>query len=264
MEINVRDIIREMEILAPPFLQESYDNVGLMVGTEEKKVEKILLALDCTKDVIEEAKENNVDLIITHHPLIFRKPSRIISEDLQGWKIIELIKNDISIYSSHTNLDAAKGGINEELVKSLGFKNSKLIDNKNIKGYEEAGIGRIVELEEEILVEDLINLVKEKLLIKSLRAVVADKGIKKIAFINGSGQDFFAKALDLGADCIITGDTTYHFALDYKEMGVTIIDAGHFSTEWIMFLKVMKKIEELFKDIEFIHSKVNKDPYIFF
>ncbi|WP_423237129.1 Nif3-like dinuclear metal center hexameric protein [Clostridium vincentii] len=262
--MNVRDIIREMEILAPPFLQESYDNVGLMVGTEEKKVEKILLALDCTKDVIEEAKENNVDLIITHHPLIFRKPSRIISEDLQGWKIIELIKNDISIYSSHTNLDAAKGGINEELVKSLGFKNSKLIDNKNIKGYEEAGIGRIVELEEEILVEDLINLVKEKLLIKSLRAVVADKGIKKIAFINGSGQDFFAKALDLGADCIITGDTTYHFALDYKEMGVTIIDAGHFSTEWIMFLKVMKKIEELFKDIEFIHSKVNKDPYIFF
>lgn len=264
MAINVRDIIREMEILAPPFLQESYDNVGLMVGTEEKRVKKILLALDCTKDVIEEAKENNVDLVITHHPLIFRKPSRIISEDLQGWKIIELIKNDISIYSSHTNLDAVKGGINEELVKSLGFKNSKLIDNKNIKGYEEAGIGRIVDLEEKILVEDLINLVKEKLSIKSLRAVIAGKWIKKIAFINGSGQDFFAKALALGADCIITGDTTYHFALDYKEMGVTIIDAGHFSTEWIMFLKVMKKIEELFKDIEFIHSKVNKDPYIFF
>ena len=142
-----------MEILAPSFLKESYDNVGLMVGTEEKEVKKVLLALDCTKEVIEEAKENNVDLIITHHPLIFKKPSRIIREDLQGWKIIELIKNDISLYSSHTNLDAVKGGINEELVKVLGFKNSKLIENNNIKGYEDAGIGRIVELEEKIIVE---------------------------------------------------------------------------------------------------------------
>lgn len=264
MSVNVRDIIKEMEVLAPSSLKESYDNVGLMVGTEEKKVRKVLLALDCTKEVIDEAKGNNVDLIITHHPLIFKKPNRIIREDLQGWKIIELIKNDISIYSSHTNLDAVKGGINEELVKVLGFKNSKLIENNNIKGYEEAGIGRIVELEEKILVEDIINLIKEKLEVKSLRAVIAGKEVKKIAFINGSGQDFFAKALALGADCIITGDTTYHFASDYKEMGVTVIDPGHFSTEWSIFLKVMKKVEELFKEVEFLHSKVSKDPYTFF
>lgn len=256
--------MKAMEVLAPPFLKESYDNVGLMVGTEEKKVKKVLLALDCTKEVIEEAKENNIDLIITHHPLIFRKPSRIIREDLQGWKIIELIKNDISLYASHTNLDAAKGGINEELVKVLGFKNSKLIEKSNVKGYEEAGIGRIVELEEKILVEDIINLIKEKLEIKSLRAVIAGKEIKKIAFINGSGQDFFSKALALGADCIITGDTTYHFALDYKEMGVTIIDAGHFSTEWIIFLNVMKKVKKSFEKLEFINSNISKDPYTFF
>jgi len=261
--IKVRDIIKEMEVLAPPFLMESYDNVGLMVGTEGKVVKKILLALDCTKEVIEEGKRNNVDLIITHHPLIFRKPSRIIREDLQGWKIIELIKNDISLYSSHTNLDAVKGGINEELVNVLGFENSKLIENNSIKGYEDAGIGRIVELEEKIIAEKLINLIKEKLGINRLRAVMGDKEIKKIAFINGSGQDFFSKALSRGADCIITGDTTYHFALDYKEMGVTIIDAGHFATEWTIFLKVMEKIEVRFKEIEFIHSKVSIDPYIF-
>jgi len=262
--ITVRDIIKEMEILAPTFLKESYDNVGLMVGTDEKDVKKVLLALDCTKKVIEEAKENNIDLIITHHPLIFRKPSRIIREDLQGWKIIELIKNDISLYSSHTNLDVVKGGINEELVNVLGFKNSKLIENNSIKGYEEAGIGRIVELEEKILVLDIIKLIKEKLGAQSLRAVIAGEEVKKIAFINGSGQDFFSSAVSQGADCIITGDTTYHFASDYKEMGVTIIDAGHFYTEWSSFLKTMKKVEDLFKEIEFIHSKVSKDPYTFF
>jgi dinuclear metal center YbgI/SA1388 family protein len=261
--VKVRDIIKEMEILAPPLLMESYDNVGLMVGTEEKEVKKILLALDCTKEVIEEAKENNVDLIITHHPLIFRKPSRIIREDLQGWKIIELIKNDISLYSSHTNLDAVKGGINEELVNILGFKNSKLIENNSIEGYEDAGIGRIVEIEGEIIVENLIDLIKKKLGVKRLRAVIGDKEIKKIAVINGSGQDLFSRAVTLGADCIITGDTTYHFASDYKEMGVTIIDAGHFYTEWTIFLKIMQKNITMFKEIEFIQSKVSRDPYTF-
>lgn len=263
MGIKVRDIIKEMENLAPPFLMESYDNVGLMVGTEKKEVKRVLLALDCTKEVIEEAKKNNVDLIITHHPLIFKKPSRIVREDLQGWKIIELIKNDISLYSSHTNLDAVKGGINEELVNVLGFKKSTLIENNSIKGYENAGIGRIVVLEEKIIVEQLINLIKEKLGVKDIRAAIGDKEIKKIAVINGSGQDLFSKAFALGVDCIITGDTTYHFASDYKEMGVTIIDAGHFSTEWTIFLKIMQKIVVMFEDVEFIQSKESKDPYTF-
>lgn len=264
MSIIVKDIIKEMEKLAPPFLKESYDNVGLMVGENNKEVKKVLLALDCTKEVIEEAKENKVDLIITHHPLIFRKPSRIVKEDLQGYKIIELIKNDISLYSSHTNLDSVRGGINEEIVNILGFSNSKIIESSERKGYEDCGIGRLVSLDEEIDVEDLIKLVKEKLGITNLRAAIGKEKIKKIAIINGSGQDFFGSATRLGADCIITGDTSYHFVSDYKEMGLSILDAGHFGTEWIVFLKVMKKIEDKFKDIEFIHSKSSRDPYSFY
>ena len=98
MTYYVKDIINVMEKIAPPFLKESYDNVGLMVGNKNKEVNKILLALDCTKSVIEEAKANNVDMIITHHPLLFRKPSRIVYDDLQGYKIIELIK---SVWNVH-------------------------------------------------------------------------------------------------------------------------------------------------------------------
>ena len=228
-----------MEKLAPIFLKEDFDNVGLMVGSKDKEVKKVLLALDCTKDVIEEGKREGVDLIITHHPLIFRKPSRIVNDDLQGWKIIELIKNDISLYSSHTNLDSTKDGINEEIVKVLGFSQGKLIESSKVRGFEECGLGRVVYLDSDIELNNLIN----------------------IAIINGSGQDFFGKAIGMGADCIITGDTSYHFASDYKEMGVSIIDPGHFPTEWIVFLKVMKKIEERFSTIEFIHSKCSKDPY---
>ena len=261
--MKVKDIAKEMEILAPERLKESYDNVGLMVGSKEKEVKKVLLALDCTNEVIEEAKKEKVDLVITHHPLIFRKPSRIISEDLQGYKIIELIKNDISLYSSHTNLDSAKGGINEEIVNILGFCTGEIMEKSKEAGYEQTGIGRIVTLEKEKSILEIVDLVKEKLNIKSLRIAKGCETAKKIAIINGSGQDFFYKARKMGADCIITGDTTYHFVSDYKEMGITIIDAGHFNTEFLVFKSVMKKIENKFKDIEFIFSKVNSDPYQF-
>lgn len=265
MGIKAKDIIYELEKMAPKFLKEDYDNVGLMVGTDQKIVNKVLFALDCTNQTINEAKNINADMIITHHPLIFKKPSRIVSEELQGSKIIELIKNDICLYSSHTNLDSVKGGINDSIVNVLGFENAKIIDKCKVPGFNESGIGRIVSLSKPMELEEIIKLVKEKLNINNLRAVVGKEIITNIAIINGSGQDYFKVATELGAECIITGDTTYHYALDYKELGISIIDAGHFSTEWVAFLEVMKKIEDKFKsDIEFISSKVAQDPYTFY
>lgn len=264
MGVTARDVIREMELIAPPILKESYDNVGLMVGDKCKEVNKVLLALDCTKDVIEEAKDSKVDMIITHHPLIFRKPSRIVTDDLQGRKIIELIKNDIAVYSSHTNLDSVKGGINDQLMNILGFRKNKLIDVSPIKEYQDAGIGRIAILEHEMDIKEIIQLVKEKLNIQNMKAAIGNNIIKKVAVINGSGQDYFSQAVRMGADCIITGDTSYHFVSDYKEMGISIIDAGHFGTEWIPFLRTMKKIEAKFNDIKFIYSKSSIDPYEFY
>lgn len=262
--MKVKDIIIEMEKIAPTILKESYDNVGLMVGDEKKEVNKILLALDCTLPVLEEAKSMKVDMIITHHPLIFKKPKSIIKQDLQGEKIIELIKNDISLYSSHTNLDSVNGGINDNIIKFLGFKNSTLLERTEIEGFENCGIGRVVSLEKEMDIDELIKLVKDKLKISALRVVKGNKSIFKIAIINGSGQDYFNKAIKDGCQCIITGDTTYHYVSDCKEMGITIIDAGHFNTEWLIFLEVMKKIEKKFANIEFKISQKNIDPYEFY
>ena len=257
----VNDVIKEMESLAPSYLKEDFDNVGLMVGDRNKSVNKVLLALDCTLKVIEEAKREKVDLIITHHPLIFRKPSNITTDTLQGKKIIELIKNDISLYSSHTNLDSSENGLNNTIVSILGFKDSAILE-KN-KSVNSAGLGRIVNLDREIKLESLIAQVKTKLNISNLRVVKGNNKVSKIAIINGSGQDFIAKAVKLGVDTVITGDTTYHFASDYKEMGINILDVGHFSSEQIVFFNVMKQIESKFKDIVFIESKVEEDPFTF-
>ena len=259
--IKVNNIIKEMELLAPTYLKEDFDNVGLMVGDKNKEVKKVLLALDCTLKVIEEAKKENVELIITHHPLIFKRPSSITTDTLQGKKIIELIKNDISLYSSHTNLDSVENGLNDTIVSILGFDNSKILE-KN-KRDDKAGLGRIVSLNESIQLEDLISKIKKSLNINNLRVKGKDK-VNKIAIINGSGQDFIGKAVALGADCIITGDTTYHFASDYKEMEISILDVGHFASEQITFFNVMENLKEKFKDVEFITSTVEEDPFSFY
>ena len=258
---KVKEIIEVMESLAPTFLKEDFDNVGLMVGDRDKEVRKVLLALDCTLKVVQEAKENNVDLIITHHPLIFRRPNKITTDTLQGKKIIELIKNDISLYSSHTNLDSAKKGLNDSIPGLLGYESSEILEIN--KRDTEAGLGRLVTLDKTTELDDIICKVKKTFNIDNLRVVKGKDKVNKIAIINGSGQDFIARAVSRGADCIITGDTTYHFALDYKEMGINIIDIGHFASEQIVFFNVMKSIIDKFNDIEFILSKVEEDPYTF-
>lgn len=258
---KVKEIIEVMETLAPTFLKEDFDNVGLMVGDREKEVKKVLVALDCTLKVVQEAKDNNVDLIITHHPLIFRRPNNITTDTLQGKKIIELIKNDISLYSSHTNLDSAKKGLNDSIPGLLGYDTLEILETN--KRDSEAGLGRLVTLEQATTLEDIINKVKATFNINNLRVVKGKDEVNKIAIINGSGQDFIGRAISKGADCIITGDTTYHFASDYKEMGINIIDAGHFASEQIVFFNVMKNIIDKFNDVEFILSKVEEDPYTF-
>jgi putative NIF3 family GTP cyclohydrolase 1 type 2 len=145
----------------------------------------------------------------------------------------------------------------------LGFNSSKIIETNDSREHKDCGIGRIVELENEMTISEVVSLVKEKLDVKNMRIVRGNEKVKVIAIINGSGQDFFHKAKSLGAECIITGDTTYHFASDFKEMGISILDPGHFSTEYIVFLKTLEFLKEKFKDVEFIASKQSKDPYEF-
>lgn len=274
MSLKVKDICSLLEQFAPVSLSEDYDNVGLMVGNTENTVSSIMIALDCTLAVIDEAIEKNCNLIISHHPLLFKKPSNITNETLQGTKIIKLIKSNISLYSSHTNLDSAIGGVNDKLVKILGFSKAEVIEpaislkqsETNLINSSIPGIGRLVTLDHTILLCDLCEIVKEKLGIPVLRYVGEErKSIKKIAIITGSGSDYLAVSRELGADCIITGDITYHYASDYSEMNIAIIDAGHFFTEWPAFrefgLVIQAKIRELGYENSVIFSDIIKDPY---
>ncbi|WP_102400170.1 Nif3-like dinuclear metal center hexameric protein [Haloimpatiens massiliensis] len=251
MSLKVKDIEEIMENYAPSKFKESYDNVGLMVGDKEDEIKGILIALDCTLKVIEEAKEKGCNLILTHHPLIFNKPSSITKDTLQGRKIIELIKNNLNLFSSHTNLDSVYGGLNSLIMKKLGFEDYSTMELSPVRepGDNVTGVGRLAILNEAISIKDLCRMVKNKLRVPFIR-YTGDENWKvdKIAVINGSGEDFFSISKKLGAQCIITGDTTYHYASDYTEEGISIIDVGHFETEWPAFKMFGELIQEQLKE----------------
>lgn len=266
---NIADIIEEY---APVKYKESYDNVGLMIGSRDSEVKSILVALDCTLKVIEEAISDDCNLIVTHHPILFRKPSSITNETLLGRKIIKLIKSDINVYSCHTNLDVVKNGINDLITEVMGFEHGKILSLNNSLSFAEAepvqeiGIGRTVSLDNPIRLDKLCSELKDKLETKNLRYVGRDDlQIKNIAVINGSGQDYFDLALKAGVDCIISGDTTYHYVSDFEEQDIAIIDPGHFPTEWpamkLFAAKLQNKlIQSGFSNNIYI-SETNKDPY---
>ena len=268
MLLRVRDIKEIMEQYAPPTLKEDYDNVGLMVGDVEAEVTKILIALDCTLDVICEAKVKGCNFILTHHPLLFIKPKTITTNSLVGKKIIELIKNNINVYSTHTNLDSVKGGLNDIATEVLDFTEYSTMQPATISGYAngENGIGRLVTLETPVALTDLCEKVKKLFDAEYIRYIGEDnKLIKTIAIINGSGEDFFHISKRLNADCIITGDTKYHLVSDLREEGIALIDAGHFITEWKpfkIFGKILEsKLREKAYHNEVLISEYTKDVY---
>lgn len=267
MILKVKHIKNIMEDYAPLDLKENYDNVGLMVGDLECEVSTILIALDCTMDVIDEAIRMGANLIITHHPLLFVKPQSITTETLLGRKIIKLIKNNINLYSSHTNLDKVECGLNDIITEILGYDEWSIIEpSRDMVKESYSGIGRLVTLKNPCTLGDICNSIKRTLKVQTLRyAGDENKIIRKLAIINGSGEDYFKTCMELGADCILTGDTSYHYVSDYAEEGIGIIDAGHFETEWsalkLVGIRLEKELKRLGYNNNVIISEVSKSPY---
>lgn len=259
--MKLGNIIKELEKNFPKQLAEKWDNVGLLVGDREQKIKKIMILLDATEKAIDYAIEKNVDLIITHHPMIFSPLKSIDYSEIIGRKIIKLIKNEISLYTLHTNLDSAKDGLNEYIGNYLGLSKGKILERNDFQ--ENSGIGRVYKLEEKSNIHDIIELVKRKLNLENVNVVLAEKSesesVEKIAVINGSGMSYWKLAKKLGADIVITGDVKYHEALDAKEAGISIIDVGHYESE-IIFKDIIKKYLDLDKiEIEdYLEDKVFK------
>lgn len=167
-----KDIINFLEEKYPRSNAEEWDNVGLLVGNNKKDVKKIQLSIDATEKAVDYAAQNNVDMIVTHHPLIFKPLKSIVMSELSGRKIIKLIENGLNLYSIHTNLDSSKDGLNDYILELLEVKKYKIIDiNAND---ETAGIGRMYTLEEKITILEYADFIKTKMKIKNVRVISND------------------------------------------------------------------------------------------
>lgn len=243
--IKLKNIIRRLEKKYPQNLKEDWDNVGLILGDSNQEIKKIQLSLDVTDEVIEKAVKNKVDLIITHHPMIFGSLKKINNQTILGKKILKLLKNNISVYTLHTNLDSAKDGLNNYIVQKLGIQKSEILDKMPQEGN---GIGRIFNLAQKVFISEYIEEIKEKLEIANIKAVYNEnRKIKKVGIVNGSGASYIRQMKRAGVDLFITADIKYHEALDSLEAGLPLVDIGHYESE-VFFSDLIKK--ELPEDIE--------------
>ncbi|WP_174613831.1 Nif3-like dinuclear metal center hexameric protein [Virgibacillus ihumii] len=368
MTIKSSEIFDVMEEWAPGFLAYDWDNIGLQTGSYQKQVKKVMITLDVLESVVDEAIERDIDLIIAHHPLLFKSLKKLDIDDTKGRILQKLIQHDITVYAAHTNLDAADGGVNDMLCDSLGITDRRIllpeyteklvkvvvyvpkthanevrnaisksgaghIGNyshctfqtagqgtfmplegtnpyigaadelefveemkiesivprtrlasvlnaiNNSHPYEEPaydiypmenkgntlGIGRIGKLEKDMSLQSFGEHIKKELDIKKLR-ITGDlsRKIQTAAILGGSGEKYWKKAFEMGADVYITGDMTFHAAQDAWQAGLSVIDPGHYAE------KVMKKTTKEFlerhfpkTELEITVSEVNTDPFQF-
>ncbi len=270
---RVGDIADVIEKLVPSSLQEDWDNSGLLIGFEDKPVKKILTCLEIDRKVVDEAIAADADMIITHHPLIFSGIKALNDSDYKDGIIMDIIKNDISVYSCHTPFDKVKGGNNDIVMGLLGLGSVRNLSGQELPSaakmaerHEEADIGRVGELKEPMKFRDVITLVAEKLdmSIRQLHAAGnLDTEIKKIGCCTGAGSDLAHLAAGCGCELFITGDVKYHEAQDVIRSGMCILDAGHYGTEKF-FGEAMKKLldKKLDGKVQVIASEVVLDPFV--
>ena len=270
--VKIYQVVDALEHYAPLPLQEGYDNAGLQVGlTEAVEVSGALLCLDVTEDVVDEAIQKGCNLIVSHHPLIFRKLARISDENYVQRTVRKAIKNDITIVSMHTNMDAAKGGVNFKIAEKLGLRNLRFFGGeKEIDGVK-GGEGVIGEITDEtdtlhadgIAADDLVLMLRERFQAECVQCnQLLRRPIRKVALCGGAGSFLLDAAIAAGADAFITGEMHYHeFFGHEQEIQIRVI--GHYQSEQFTSEIFRSIITEKCPGVKCEISEINTNPIIY-
>lgn len=240
--MNLKDVIAILEEQSPKSLACDWDNVGLLAGRTDKEIQKIYIALDASDEAVEAAAEAGADLLLTHHPLIFKGMKRIVSEDFIGRRLIKLIQNDIAYYAMHTNFDVR--GMADLSAAMLGLEKTEVLDVTAVLEGKEEGIGRVGWFMEPMTAEECAGFVKAVFSLKEIK-VFGDPNrvLSRAAISPGSGKSEIDRAIAKKADVLITGDIDHHDGIDGAARGLCIMDAGHYGLEHI-FIRYMKEYLE--------------------
>ncbi len=251
--VTVKEISDYIDSFAPYDTKCDWDNCGVLIGDINSEVSKLGFCLDLTEETLDNAWKNGVDLIITHHPVIFKAQKTFLKGDIA----FEAALKDVSVLSAHTCFDCAEGGVNDVLCDILGIKNYIGVPSSQCP----VPMARIGDVEKQSSA-DFAALVSKRLG-TVCRVVDCNNEITKVAVCGGAGADFIDDAIKMGADAYVTGDMSHHEFLNAKDKGITVIAAGHFETENPAMASLMKKISEEFRNIEtIILNQSNPVKYI--
>lgn len=250
--MRCRQVIEVLQSLAPSSYAMSWDNSGFLVGRLDSEIRKIGVALDATNEVVDNAVRDGIDLLVTHHPVIFSSIKQVNDETFLGRKILTLVENHIACYAMHTNYDIA-GGMPELAAERIGLIAEEPLEITNESEQGVKGIGKIGVLDRTLTLEQCAELVKESFGLERV-LVFGDKKreIRRIAISPGSGRSMIKEAVRKNADAIITGDIGHHEGLDAMDMGITVIEAGHYGLEYVFIEHVAKYLRDEFREIEVI------------
>ena len=226
MEFKVRDVVRVIEEFAPLSIQEGWDNSGLCIGSPDAPVKSVLLGLDCTPELVDEAIACGADMIVTHHPLIFSGLKKISPEDQVGEAVIKAIKAEISIYAAHTSADKVIAGVSGAMAARLGLQNVTILEEDG----DGTGLGVVGDLPQPLSADEAVSLVKDRFGLKAMKASrPVDGMISRVAMCGGSGGSLIKAAVRSGAQLYISGDISYHNF--FTREGFMIMDIGHYESE---------------------------------
>ena len=247
--MECKKVIELLEKQSPKSYACDWDNVGLLVGREDKEIQKIYIALDATDEAIEEAIANGADMLLTHHPMIFKGMKRVTQEDFIGRRIIRLIQNDISYYAMHTNFDVM--GMADLAADYLGISDTRVLEITSVSETGEEGIGRYGSLKKEMTVRECCEEVKQAFSLENVKVFGdLERKVKTAAISPGSGKSVISNALQAGVDVLITGDIDHHEGIDAVAQNMTVIDAGHYGVEHIFIPYMEQYLKREAKELE--------------
>jgi dinuclear metal center YbgI/SA1388 family protein len=279
MAANVSDIVQVMEAIAPSHLAEEWDNVGLQIGDQHWPVKTLAVALDPSLQTIEESHNKNADMLITHHPLLFRPLTAIHFDTPIGSIIQRAVQYQMAIFAAHTNLDKTEDGLNDLLARRIGLQHLKVLQissvsentsqsvNSPLAPERVQGIGRVGEVKRAIELQNLATNIKKELNLQKIKfAGKPDLVITKAAVCTGSGSDLLKFFYASGAQVYISGDLKYHDARDIEAAGLGLIDIGHFASEHIVVAELVNRLGAILAErrleVDVFACEIEEDPFV--
>lgn len=246
--MTVKELYGQLETLIPPSLSCEWDNDGLMCSPDlSASVKKVLLTLDVSEAAVDYAVTQGCDLIISHHPMIFKPLSAVHDENFTARKVLKLLAHGISVFSFHTRLDIVEGGVNDRLAEVLGVSHTRPFGDA-----ETPTLGRIGEVEP-TTVGAFAEKVKALLGVPAISSVELGREVRTVALVGGDGKDFLKPAMKTGADLYLTGTLSYNNMVDAADMGLQVMEAGHFFTEQPVLQVLEEMLSKLRPDAEILH-----------